>query len=262
MLVCLALAVPTLALASPLISQGYQASEQLAVGSIVSLNNTSSSVVTSANLENAGNLLGVVVASDNSLLSISNGEKNQVQVVTTGVVQVLVSNYNGDIQVGDPVTASPLSGIGMKATSNVKIVGVAQAKLSDSAGKSNQTVTDKTGKKVQVQLGVIPVQVSVAYYFKEPDKTLIPASLQNLANAIAGKKISPLPIIVSLVIFFVAVVSIMVLIYSAIRSSIISVGRNPLSQSAVYRSLLQVSALVLTILGAAVAVIYLILTKL
>jgi hypothetical protein len=47
-----------------------------------------------------------------------------------------------------------------------------------------------------------------------------------------------------------------------IRSSIISVGRNPLSQSAVYRDLIQLSALVLVILAVGLAAIYFILSKL
>ena len=53
-----------------------------------------------------------------------------------------------------------------------------------------------------------------------------------------------------------------VIIYSIIRSSIISIGRNPMAQSAVYRNVIQLSTLVLAILGVSVIAIYLILTRL
>jgi hypothetical protein len=56
----------------------------------------------------------------------------------------------------------------------------------------------------------------------------------------------------------VVVVSI---IYAMIRSSIISVGRNPMSQAAVYRDVLQMSALVVGIIGVATVSIYLVLTR-
>jgi hypothetical protein len=60
----------------------------------------------------------------------------------------------------------------------------------------------------------------------------------------------------------VCIIAISSLISSAVRSSIISVGRNPLSQAAVYRNLMQVSGLILGILAAAVAAVFMILTKL
>ncbi len=247
--------------AATLLSQSYQSDKALPEGSIVSINADSSKVV-AANTSNVDSIFGVVVGANDVLLSLTGSGKNQVKVATSGLEQVLVTDINGDIKSGDQITASPLDGVGMKATNNVKVVGVAQENLSQSQGKSTQTVTDKNGGKQQVQLGSIPVLVNVAYYFKQPEKTIIPTVIQNIANSVANRAVQPLPIIISLVIFFVASVSIVSLIYAAIRSSIISVGRNPLSQAAVYRSLLQVTVLVLTILAGSVAAIYLILARL
>ncbi|MFI5240568.1 MAG: hypothetical protein ACHQUB_02575 [Candidatus Saccharimonadia bacterium] len=254
--------VPIGTFADTLLSQGYQSSSQLAIGSIVSLDSNVTGTISAANTGNVDSLIGVVVGANNTPLTLTNGSSNQVQVATSGVVNVLVSDISGTIVTGDPVTASPIDGVGMKATSNIKVIGVAQGDLATSVGKTTQTFTDQNGQKQQAQLGVIPVLVNVAYYFKQPSKTLIPNVIQNIANTIANRVVSPLPILVSLGIFLVTVISIMILIYAAIRSSIISVGRNPLSQAAVYRSLLQVSALVLSIVGVAIGTIYLILTKL
>lgn len=240
------------------ISQSYAADEQMTIGSIASLVENTSDRVELSNNNNAENVLGVVISPDSSLLSVSNGANTKVQIATAGTLQVLVSDINGIIQRGDHITASPIDGVGMKATSNVRVVGIAQGNLS---GGNKQTYKDKDGKEQSVTLGEIPVLVSVAYYFKEPDKTIIPATVQNMANALAGRNVSTTPVLISLAIFIVTIVVVVSIIYSMVRNGIISVGRNPLSQSAVYRNIIQMSALVLTILGIAMAAIYLVLTR-
>ena len=94
------------------------------------------------------------------------------------------------------------------------------------------------------------------------EKTIIPAAIQNVANAVAGRAVEPLPIILSAVIFIVMLIVVMVIIFSMIRSSIISVGRNPLSQSAVYRDVIQLSAVIIVIIAASITTIYFILRTL
>ena len=110
-------------------------------------------------------------------------------------------------------------------------------------------------------IGQIPIQVSVSYFFKEPDKTLVPQAIQNIANTLAGKNVSTLPIVISVAIFIVTMIVVVSITYAMIRSSIISVGRNPMSQSAIYRDLIQLSALVLAILAVGMISIYLVLTR-
>jgi hypothetical protein len=51
-----------------------------------------------------------------------------------------------------------------------------------------------------------------------------------------------------------------ILLYSAVRSSIISIGRNPLSEQAVHKSLFEVGLAIVGVLIFTVIVIYLILT--
>lgn len=243
------------------IVQAYKIAKTPPIGSIVSLQSSASDTVLLANTKNVNNLFGVTVPESNALLSLSSGTGNQVQVATSGVTTMLVSDINGPIKTGDEITSSPVDGVGMKATENVKVIGVAQENLGDSPGKSKSKYTDENKQQHSIVIGQIPTLVNVSYYYKQPDKTLIPSVIQNIANTVAGKKVSPLPIIICLVIFLVSLISIFSLIYAAIRSSIISVGRNPMSQSAVYRSLLQVTVLVLFIAGVAVTAIFLILTR-
>ena len=253
-------AAPALAGAATLVSQSFASDSNLAVGSIVSLQKGFSDRVTGSTTKNDNDIFGVVVNPDNSQLSISSGQSNQVSVAQSGLEQVLVSDINGNIDIGDSITASPITGVGMKATENSKVIGVAQDSFPNNTAQKT-TYKDDKGQQQSVKLGQIPLLVSVAYYYKQPDKTIIPQALQNLANALAGKKVNALPIIVSLAIFLVTLVVVISIVYSLIRSSIISVGRNPMSQSAVYRNVIQLSVLVIVILGVAVGSIYMVLTK-
>ena len=245
--------------AAALISQSYSTTDDLALASIVSLKNNSSDEVVAASHINSDNLLGVVVSANSSSLSLTNNLANQVQVATSGTLGVLVSDINGVINRGDYITASPIKGVGMKATDNARIVGISQGSIE---GGSKQTIKNDSGKDQTVMVGQVPVLVNVSSYFKQPDKTLIPSAVQNIANAFAGRSVSALPIIISAGIFVITLLVVVIIIYAMIRNAIISVGRNPLSQSAVYRNVIQMSGLVLAILAAAFTAMYLVLTKL
>lgn len=245
--------------AEPLITQGFDTTQNLSIGSIVSAVPGSQNSVTSANLTNARSLIGVVIASNNAEVSLTSGI-NQVQVATSGINQVLVSNLNGAIKTGDEITASPISGVGMLATDNAEVIGTAQGNFPNTTAQK-QTIATSSGKQT-VEIGDVSVLVSVGYYTKQPPKTLIPTAIQNLANAIAGKTVKTLPIILSAVIFFLTLIVVVAIVYSMIHGSIISVGRNPMAQSAIYRNVMQMSALVVAIVAVALFVIFMILTRL
>lgn len=257
-IVCIAL--PAIVGAEAFISQSYSTGEQLPLGSIVGLQTNFSDRVVASTTSNVDGIFGVVINAASSPIALQNGQDNQVQVATSGTLQVLVSNINGTISRGDHITASPIKGVGMRASSNVRIIGIAQGNLVDTGTK--QSYTDQTGKAQSVIIGEVPIMVNVAYYFREPDKTIIPSAMQNVANAFAGKPVSALPIVISAAIFLITIVVVSSIVFSMIRSSIISVGRNPMSQSAVYRDVIQLSGLVLVLLGAAFVAMYLVLTRL
>lgn len=255
-MVALLLATNGYALSS--ISQGYTAKDSVAIGSLVSLIPESPDSVEAATIDNTNNLLGVAVTENNSPLTLGRGTTGEVQIATGGSVTILVSNINGDIREGDSITASPIAGVGMRVSSNSKVIGIAQA---DMTTTTEQTI-DEEGSQQTVKLGSVPVLINVSYHYQTPEKTIIPAAIQNVANAVAGKAVSPLPIILSAIIFIVMLIVVMIIIFTMIRSSIISVGRNPLSQSAVYRDVIQLSAVVIAIVAAAIAAIYFILRTL
>ncbi len=247
------------AFATTTISQSYSSKTDLPIGSIVSLETNTTDKVVASSTENADNIFGVVISSTGSLLTVTTDAQSQVQVATSGTLPVLVSDINGEIKRGDHITASPFTGVGMKATNNTRIIGISQGTVS---GKKKETYKTKDGQQKTVTVGEVPVLVNVAYFFKEPEKTIVPAALQNVANGLAGKKVESLPILLAVGVFLITLIIVASFIYSMIHSSIISVGRNPMSQAAIYRDLLQMSSLVLTILAAGMVAIYLILTRL
>ncbi len=255
----MAFVMPAAVFAMTPISQGYNTTENISMGALVSVKNNSSDTIEPATTKTSGSLIGVAINDGSSLLEIGTSGTKQVQVATSGIVPALVSNYNGEIKQGDPITSSPIKGVGMKATSNAKVIGLAQGTMT---GTSKQKAQVEGGGEQEFTFGQVDVLVSVSYHYQQPEKTIIPAAIQNVADSIAGRKVDSTPIIVSTIIFVVMLVTVSSIIYSMIRSSIISVGRNPMAQSAVYRDIIQLSILVLAIIGVSVIAIYLVLTRL
>ena len=239
------------------LSQSYLTATPLPLGSLVSLKENATDQVEGATTSNAKNLIGVTV-NEGAPITITTNSPDQTLVATGGVVPALVSDINGKIEPGDQITASPITGVGMKATANAKIVGVAQSNMS---GNSKQTIKGEDNTDEEVEVGQVSLLVSVGYHYQQPDKTLIPPAFQNIANSVAGKKVDPLPILISLAIFIITMVVVVSIIYSIIRNSIISIGRNPMAQSAVYRSVIQLSAIVFALIGGGVIAIYFVLTQ-
>ncbi|HSW98765.1 MAG TPA: hypothetical protein VLF71_02925 [Candidatus Saccharimonadales bacterium] len=240
------------------IAQGFRTSDAGVVsGALVSLKEGVANTVELGTPDNSQNLIGV--AGSKSLIELSSGT-GSVQVVTNGTTQALVSDINGDVKTGDRVTASPIAGVGMKATSSGIVVGSAQANLS-SATTSTQTVTNKRGKQVTVKIGTIPVQVDKVFYQAPTDTvSFLPPVLSDFANSVAGHQVSPVRVVAAALLISLLFVAVTILLYSSVRSSIISIGRNPLSEQAVHKSLLEVGLTVVGVLVFTVIVVYLILT--
>lgn len=227
-------------------STGYRAETSLPSGMIVSLESREERLVVPANRDNIDNLLGVTVGGSNSLLNLSSQESN-VQVVTNGIVEVLVTDINGRIETGDFVTISEVNGIGRKATrEDPKILGTAQGNFEES---SLTTVTTASGASREVSVSRIDVLIQVG---GNPDlarqESFLPGFLQEAANTLAGEPVSPARIIVSVVVVVGGIIGSMVLLYGAVSSTIISIGRNPLSDKSIYAGLLRMTAIAVIII--------------
>lgn len=240
------------------ISQGFQTTDtNIVEGALVSLKPGTPNAVELSSSTRVDQLIGIV--GDRPLIELSNGE-NSVQVVTSGVTLALVSDINGEVKTGDKITASPIEGVGMKATQSGIIAGTAQADLG-SVDTSGRTVTDKSGAKQAVKIGLIPLQVDTVFFAgASTGSTFVPSAIQDLANSIAGREVSAVRVMVAALLLILLLVSVVVLLYSSVKSSIISIGRNPLSENAVHKSLFQVGLTIVGLLAFTVILVYLILT--
>jgi len=239
------------------IAQGFTTDESKVVeGALVSLQPGKPGAVELASASNAQQLVGVV--GKDPLIQLGGTGGGNVQVITNGVTVALVSDMDGEIKTGDKITASAVLGIGTKATSGVMVLGTAQADLS-SVKTTEHFITDVDGQVHTVHIGLIPTQVGVSFYTDSSDKTFVPTFLQEFANSIAGKQVSAVRVLIAVMILLLSFISVAVLLYAAVKSSIISIGRNPLSASSVRKSLWQAGFAAVGILGGTTTIVLLIL---
>lgn len=240
---------PAFAYANSGVSQGFPTTaSNLVPGTLMGLQSGSQQLVEPAVSTKAYRLLGVVA--DQPLVALSDGEQ-QVQITVSGPARILVSTINGAIKEGDKITASPISGIGMRATDAGQIVGTAQSDL-DVNKATRQTITDKFGKEQTVEVGTVPLEISVGYYSGIQDQgklaSVLPPFLLSFANNVAGQQVSPLRVFIGIFVLIIGFAIVANMLQSGIRANIISVGRNPLAKRALHRELLDVSMTALGVL--------------
>lgn len=224
------------------VTQGYSTDKVLQRGTVVALDAADTAKVAAANTENQDRIHGVVVASNDSTITLSD-ELEKTFVATIGRFETLVSTEAGVIQPGDFLTVSNISGIAKKAGENDKYtVGKAIEGFDGNANAISQTqLKDSLGNVQDVAIGRILVDINVGSNpLLKPAASNLPQFLEKATEAIAGKQVSPVRVYVGIVILFLAGVLSGSLLYSGIRSSMISIGRNPLSKKSVTKSMLQI----------------------
>lgn len=245
--------LPAAALA--IITQGYHYSGTIIEGALVAADPKTPGAVVLASIDNAGQLVGVMVPPGSSQITIS--QSGQVQVASSGTVTVDVSDEFGPIQKGDYVSASNIAGVGAKAARSGRIIGVAQA---DFTGHESGDGRSSVGGQ-PVSLGQIPVSLYVGTVdINSPGTTgaQVPAALANLASAVAGHQVSAMRILLAAVIMLAGLISVAIILYGAVSNSFLSIGRNPLAKHSIYQGLLQVSGVALGLLALCALVMYLV----
>lgn len=205
-------------------------------GIIVSLT-PNTGFVEPANDKNVKSLVGVISTDENSI----DQQAGQINVKTDGATSAIVSTLNGDISVGDRVTASPLEGVGTKANSSAWIVGTAQASLDSSTkGATNTEITDSNGNKHTVFVASIPILVKVTYYNSSNTSVATISKqannpLQQVADSFAGKHVSTAALILSFIILLIGLFTAGVVITSAVKGGLDAISRQPLSKRFISR---------------------------
>jgi hypothetical protein len=243
------------------LTQNFRASEQLAKGTIISLDKQASAV-TRSNGKNITNMYGVVVESGDISFFTQAEHQNDATVSNSGVVLTLVSNATGDIEVGDPITVNGIAGIGQKATVSGRILGVAQSAFSDKSPNAKQFEVDQNGSKKNIKVGLIPVRISVSDYTTSTSALDLKDEqnrnkIEQIADSLAGKIVKPIALIISGLILISGVFISTFLITSSSYASMVSIGRNPLSEKKIIRSLIGLIALSIGIFCASLLLSYL-----
>ena len=252
----LMLSVPAVSAASANISRSYHAASPIPNGSLVSLDQARQGYVQLADTTNAKQLLGVALPSNDSLLAIDPSNAT-VQVAISGTVSTLVSTANGNIKVGDQVAASPFGGIGMAAEPGSHLVGIAQTAFNaQTNGATDETVKDTAGKEHQIKIGLIRLSIAVGTGASTSGGGNQANFLQRLIKSLTGKTIPTVRIVLSLVVSVVALISLVTLVYASIYGSIVSVGRNPLAKTAIFRTLTSVMIMAIITVAVACVTIY------
>jgi hypothetical protein len=186
-------------------------------------------------------MLGVVVPINNTPISLSPSvvKTNQVLVASSGQYEVLVSNQNGAIKSGDYLAISSLSGIAMKASDLTStVIGRADSSFNGTSGVIGSEKAKSGSSTYTIGSIAANVQLEQNPLFAQGSNGL-PSFVVKAAYNIANKPVDPLRIYLSLVFLVLVIIIIGSMFYSGVRSGIISIGRNPLSQKSITRSLIQ-----------------------
>jgi hypothetical protein len=172
------------------------------------------------------------VAKDESFVSYStSGSGTNVQVATSGAVSINVSTINGDIAVGDQLTASPIEGFAMKAKGSGKVIGRSLANFTRSTnGAQIRTVNDAQGKPTEVGIGQVALTIEIADWSGPTGlQNAFVENLKTLGGQIAGKQVSASNAVIAAMVLAIAVLVSGIVLFSSVSASMNSLGRNPLS---------------------------------
>lgn len=236
------------------VTQDFRAQEALAKGTVVSLDKEASEV-TPASSENIANLYGVVVSSGELSFGPQGGQGVSVSVATSGVVDMLVSTNGGPVNEGDTITVDDLAGIGQKATKAGKVIGVAQRSVDEQTAREVSFTQDGQQKTTKVSL--IPVKIEIAEYGRADGAAASNRNkLQQAADNLVGKQVKTYALLIAGLVLLVTVFVSTFLVTSSGYASMISIGRNPLSEKKILRSLVRLLTISVIIFIAGIALAY------
>lgn len=244
--------------------QSYMAETSIDNGAIVVLADSEQGRVKVATQDQLQNMFGVTVDPQQLPLRITSGEgENEVFVAVSGTYNVLVSTQGGEIEAGDWVTLSSLNGVAMKAsTEESTVLGRAASGFNGSeVVLGTTTLKDDQGNDNQVvKIGSVPVTIEVTRNPNEKStKAKVPEILERIGQAVAEKEVSAVRIYISMAIAAVSMITAIMVIYSGVRNSIISIGRNPMSKKSIFRALAEIILTSLLILIIGLFAVYLLL---
>lgn len=239
------------------LSTGYASEQDLPFGTVVSVDSENQNFVEPTTLSTLRSVIGVIVRPEEATLNIA-PNATTVQVASDGVANVLVSDLNGEIMPGDLIAPSSIAGVAAKWTDQGVALGTAQAVFNRESSGQLTTAQGEDGSSDEVYVGTILVTINISEQLTT-GSDLLPEFLRSIIADIAGKELSIARSVAVIIVFLLTLIGTIVLVYGAVRSAIISIGRNPLSRGSVYLSLVQVFVIVFLVLATGAGVIFVLL---
>jgi hypothetical protein len=232
------------------VTQGYKSSDPLQRGMMVASSLDDPDRVEPLTYASLDRLKGVVVQQNDSPVTLSSDDK-KIFVASSGDFEVLVSDQNGPIEKGDYITISALEGIGMKADDTQPVVvGRATTEFKGTHDSIGSTSIESSSP---YKFGRIQASISISRnpLLKAPEQSNVPKFLTSIGETVADKPVSPLRIYLAVALFLATVGIVGFMLYGGVRSSLVAIGRNPLSKKIISRGLFQVVlvGLVIFIMG-------------
>lgn len=239
------------------ISKGYQTRDSsLMPGMLVRLSPDSTEdlpVVERATEEDIQSILGVTTTVEESSITVASSGQT-VFVETEGEVRTYISDLNGQISQGDQLTISPLKGILALADSDSKIILGTVLEDFPLGGLQTREIETSEGEK-STNIALMRINLNTKLVNSSPTDS----SLEKLGKSVAGKEVSEIRVIVSLVIFLLVLFAEGGILYGSTSSAVTSLGRNPLAGQVIRRQLVQVMFAAFGVLVIGLISIYLIL---
>lgn len=219
-------------------AEQYQTDKQFMPGSLVALDDKGQFGLTDAS---SNRYTGIVARQIDSSFDL----------VSSGVVHVLVSDIDGDITSGNRIGLSSLQGVGSKLLAGRQDIGVALEQLS-SASLGWEAITTE-GRTFHIAR--IPVQLD---HGGQAQSGSAVTSLQRFAEKLLNKPVAAWRVIAALTVGLGGVLLAFFLVISASREAFASLGRNPLASPAILNSLWKIVAVALAIVFTSLLISYLI----
>lgn len=244
------------------VTRGYSSDNLLQKGMIVKLKSDDPRKVEPVSREDAEKVHGVVINPTDSAVLLSD-EDQKVYVASGGPYVVLVSDQNGPVKQGDYVTVSSLTGIGMAASDLDKVVigkAIEAFDPNDSSKvRTTAVIKDSAGREKSLKIATIRVDISIGRNPSLRANSSLPVVLKAASETIAGKPVTSTRVYLSFFIFVATSVITGMMLYSAVRHTMVAMGRNPLGRKAIFRSLIQVSSVAVIIFITGLFTVYLLL---
>jgi hypothetical protein len=240
----IALIGPTANSQSQLVSSSYLSETPIQRSTIVQLVDDGSLSVKPASISSQNLIVGVTVDRGDMPIALYSGDGNTL-VASSGQRSVLVNDQEGPINPGDYIAVSSVDGIGRKAIYQDEVV-VARALTgfndNSSIISTVELMDEDGGEPRSLNIGRIVAEVNIIPNPIIDTSVISPFFFQSIIDNLPGTKEAAEPIryYAASAIFLAGSILAIAVTVSGIRSSIISIGRNPLSKTSVYRSLARV----------------------